>query len=386
MGASNNRFKLLAYILPQTKRVQKRNGILFFLLFLLAGFLIFVFFAVVIFFTLFSGFITTSTHQVESEQFEATQGFPAKGRKYLSIYEKAGKKYGIPWNILAAIHKVETDFGGDLAVSVVGAKGHTQFMDKSWVGWRYPGGTKWGDLENKVDITDPKLIAQYGGYGVDADGDGVANPYSAIDAIHSTANYLSQNHHEGFDWFDRGGPVWQYNHDYEHYVLKVKEYAQTYAHPVIARTPTAFLFPVEGGIVTSPFGRRFHPLKKRWLDHQGIDIGKRAGAPILAAGEGYVVTSRPSTGYGWKIIIDHGGGVESLYAHMEPQDVKVSVGEKITRGQVIAYVGNNGWSTGPHLHFEVHKNGQCIDPNVFLKSKNERNDPHVSLESSPQRK
>lgn len=306
---------------------------------------------------------------MESEQLEVNQGFPEVGKRYLSIYEKAGKEYGVPWNILAAIHKVETDFGQNLAVSVAGAKGHTQFMDKTWVGWRFPGGTKWGDLQNKVDITDPKLIAAYGGYGVDADGDGKADPYSPIDAIHSTAHFLARNHTKGMDWFVRGGAVWQYNHDYEHYVLKVKEYAQAFAHPVFHHGySNSFQFPVDGGVITSPFGMRFHPLQKMWVNHQGLDIGKAAGSPIVAAADGYVVASRVSTGYGWKIVINHGDGIETLYAHMEPHDVMVVAGEKVSRNQVIALVGNNGWSTGPHLHFEVHKNGQTVDPALFLKS------------------
>lgn len=366
MATSNNHLKTLSYLLPPLRPLRKKKSILLLLIIVAGGFMLCSFFAIVLFFTLFSGFVNTSTHQIEAERMQMSNDFPSSGKKYLAIYEEASKKYGVPWNVLAAIHKVETDFGRDLSVSVAGAKGHTQFMDKTWIGWRYPGGTRWGDLQNRVDITNPKLIAQYGGYGVDADGDGMANPYSATDAIHSTANFLSQNHQEGEDWFKRGGAVWHYNHDYEHYVLKVKEFAQNYAHPLIAPTYDAFLFPVEEGRITSPYGMRFHPLKKVWRNHMGIDIGKSLGAPILAAQEGYVVASQSSTGYGWKITIDHGNGVESLYAHMQPEGVKVAVGEKVTKGQLIAYVGNNGWSTGPHLHFEVHKNGQVIDPALVL--------------------
>lgn len=365
VGVSNNPLDIISFTLPPSKKPKR--GRLILLILGIGGFIFFFFFAMVLFFTIFSGFITTSTHQMESQQLEASPGFPAAGKKYLSIYEQAGKEYGVPWNILAAIHKVETDFGQDLSVSVAGAKGHTQFMDKTWIGWRFPGGTKWGDLGNRVDITDPKLIAQYGGYGVDADGDGRANPYSPVDAIHSTANFLARNHTEGADWFARGGAVWQYNHDYEHYVLKVKEYAQNFAHPIVAQAHTQFLFPVEGGTITSPFGMRFDPSRKMWSTHQGMDIAKPAGTPILAANDGYVVTSRVSIGFGWKIIVDHGDGVETLYAHMEPQGVKVFVGEKVSKGQVIALVGSNGWSTGPHLHFEVHKDGQVMDPALFLK-------------------
>jgi murein DD-endopeptidase MepM/ murein hydrolase activator NlpD len=297
-------------------------------------------------------------------------GFPAYAQKYLAIYQSAGKKYGVPWEILAAIHKVETDFGRDLSVSSVGATGHTQFMDKTWVGWGYPGGTALGDLPDSVDITNPKLIAKYGGMGVDANGDGKANPYDPVDAIHATAKYLAANHSPGEDWFAPKGPVWAYNHDYQHYVLKVKAYAEQFATQV-ANTAIAasgqFLFPVSGGQITSTFGRRFHPIKKVYRTHEGIDIGKGLGTPIMAADNGTVVESRASSGYGSKVVIDHGNGLQTLYAHMYQKDVKVRVGQSVKKGQVIALMGSNGWSTGPHLHFEVHKSGRPVDPVAFLK-------------------
>jgi murein DD-endopeptidase MepM/ murein hydrolase activator NlpD len=108
-------------------------------------------------------------------------------------------------------------------------------------------------------------------------------------------------------------------------------------------------------------------VKKIYQLHEGIDIGAPLGTPILASDEGVVVESRVSIGYGWIIVIDHGNGMQTLYAHMYPGNVKVRVGQKVSKGQVIALVGSNGWSTGPHLHFEVHKNGQLIDPELVLR-------------------
>jgi hypothetical protein len=350
------------------KRKKGGKKLLFFILLIMGAGVPVFFFMVVLFFSLFSSFLT-STPTMPTEEYEMSKGFPGEGKKYFSIYEAAEKKYGVPWNILAAIHKVETDFGRNLAVSVAGAKGHTQFMDKTWIGWRFPGGTKWGDLKGSINITDPKLIEKYGGYEVDADGDGKADPYSPMDAIFSTANFLKKNHKNGMDWFKRGGPVWQYNHDYENYVLKVKQYADNFAYPVLSKNRSPFLFPVLDGTVTSLFGERFHPIKKVWIHHQGIDIGKKKGAPILAAEEGNVIISQSSIGYGWKIVIHHGDGLETLYAHMEEEDVNVSVGQHVQKGQTIAFIGNNGWSTGPHLYFEVHKNGKRIDPLLFLEER-----------------
>lgn len=325
-----------------------------------------------LFLTLSTTTETTSVPYVE-EQWQKSQGFPKIAESYLPIYQAAGKKYGVPWNLLAGIHKVETDFGRNLSVSVVGAKGHMQFMDKTWVGWNYPGGTRLGDLPDSVNITDPKLIQKYGGYGVDANGDGIADPNDPVDAIHAAAKYLAANRKPGVDWYERRGPVWYYNHDYENYVLKVKEYAQTFATP-IAEVPSSqlasgqFLWPLPGGRVTSQFGTRFHPIHRTSRFHAGLDIAKNLGAPILASDGGVVIESRAAGGYGWKITIDHGNGYQTVYAHMYSQDVKVSVGEKVAKGQTIALVGSNGWSTGPHLHFEIKRNNRTIDPLTVVKS------------------
>lgn len=315
-----------------------------------------------------------STQSYVEEQWQKSHAFPKEAERYLPIYQEAGKKYGVPWNLLAAIHKVETDFGRNLRVSPVGAKGHMQFMDKTWVGWRYPGGTRLGDLPDSVDITDPKLIQKYGGYGVDANGDGKADPNDPVDAIHAAAKYLAANHQPGTDWFSRRGAVWRYNHDYEHYVLKVKKYAETFATP-IAEVPTTelasgqFLWPLQGGRVTSKFGERIHPIHKTVRFHDGIDIAQAKGSPIFASDGGRVIESRQAGGYGWKITIDHGNGYQTVYAHMYPEDVKVKVGQIVKKGQVIARVGSNGWSTGPHLHFEVKRNQRLIDPMSIFNRK-----------------
>jgi murein DD-endopeptidase MepM/ murein hydrolase activator NlpD len=278
----------------------------------------------------------------------------------------------VPWNLLAGVHKIETDFGQNLSVSYVGAKGHMQFMDKTWLGWNYPGGTSLGDLPNSVNITDPKQIERYGGFGVDANGDGIADPNNPIDAIHAAAKYLAANHQPGTDWYTRGGAVWHYNHDFENYVLKVKQYAETFATPIadVPATDLAsgqFLWPLPGGQVSSPFGQRTHPLQGTLRFHEGIDVGQPLGTPIRASDGGVVTESRKSGGYGWKITIDHGNGYQTVYAHMYEKDVKVQRGQRVNKGQTIALVGSNGWSTGPHLHFEVKRNGRVIDPLSVLR-------------------
>lgn len=117
--------------------------------------------------------------------------------------------------------------------------------------------------------------------------------------------------------------------------------------------------------ITSPFGWRTHPILKVRKYHTGIDIAANTGADILAAADGQVIFSGYYGGYGYAVIIDHGDGISTLYAHCSALLVKE--GDTVKRGQVIAKVGSTGLSTGPHLHFEVRKNGEPVDPMDWLK-------------------
>ncbi|WJY28324.1 lytic transglycosylase domain-containing protein [Sporosarcina trichiuri] len=115
--------------------------------------------------------------------------------EYIPIYKAAADEYDIPWTLLAAHHRVETRFSTmDPLLSPTGAEGHMQFMPCTFVGWSYPGcsGLGKGDIPEK-DKTDPAIIAEYGGYGVDGSGDGKADPFNLEDAIFSAANYLSKS-------------------------------------------------------------------------------------------------------------------------------------------------------------------------------------------------
>ncbi len=120
-----------------------------------------------------------------------------------------------------------------------------------------------------------------------------------------------------------------------------------------------FIKPVIGPI-TSPFGMRFHPILHRWLMHTGVDIGVPYGTPIHAAAAGVVIMAGYMRGYGYTVIIDHGGGVSTLYAHCE--ELLVHEGEHVDQGKVIGLVGSTGLATGPHLHFEVRINGVPVNP------------------------
>lgn len=120
-----------------------------------------------------------------------------------------------------------------------------------------------------------------------------------------------------------------------------------------------FIRPVNGAIV-SGFGMRYHPILKVERMHNGVDIAAPYGAPIKAAADGEVVFAGYRRGYGNTIIIDHGGGVATLYGHCSA--LAVGEGTIVKQGQVIGYVGATGLATGPHLHFEVRHNGEPVNP------------------------
>ena len=117
--------------------------------------------------------------------------------------------------------------------------------------------------------------------------------------------------------------------------------------------------------ITSYFGYRMHPVLNVWKYHSGMDIAASTGASIIAAGPGKVILAQTYGGYGNCVIIDHGGGVVSLYGHASK--LLVSEGQTVTKGQEIAKVGSTGISTGPHLHFEVRENGVVVEPLDYLQ-------------------
>ena len=120
--------------------------------------------------------------------------------------------------------------------------------------------------------------------------------------------------------------------------------------------------PVDGARITSRFGFRRHPILGYNKMHQGIDFGAGSGTPVLASGDGVVVEARRWGGYGNWVRIRHAGGYETGYAHLSRYAKGLKPGQRVSQGQVIAYVGSTGASTGPHLHYEIWRKGQRVNP------------------------
>lgn len=120
------------------------------------------------------------------------------------------------------------------------------------------------------------------------------------------------------------------------------------------------------GKITSDFGKRINPLTKKEENHAGIDIDAKIGTDVRAVYDGTVETVENSKTMGLMLVIDHNNGFKTTYGHLSESNV--NEGEMITKGSSIALTGNSGNSTGPHLHFEVYKNGKAVNPIDYLKN------------------
>ncbi|MBM7650125.1 membrane-bound lytic murein transglycosylase B [Bacillus ectoiniformans] len=147
--------------------------------------------------------------------------------EYIPIYKAAEKEYGVPWELLAAHHRVETKFSRmDPLLSPAGAEGHMQFMPCTFVGWSHPtcSGLGKGEIPH-VEKVNPAVISKYGGYGVDANGDGKADPFDLEDAVFSAAHYLKAN---GAADGELERAIFAYNHS-QTYVNDVLHFLQEYS-------------------------------------------------------------------------------------------------------------------------------------------------------------
>lgn len=130
---------------------------------------------------------------------------------------------------------------------------------------------------------------------------------------------------------------------------------------VLASTPT--IWPVKGWL-TAGFGYRRSPFTGLRQMHEGVDISNTVGTPVVAPADGLVSYAGPLGGFGNVISIDHGHKISTFYGHLHRQ--RVSQGERVRRGDVIAFVGTTGRATGPHLHYEIQVNGSAVDPSKYV--------------------
>lgn len=146
--------------------------------------------------------------------------------------------------------------------------------------------------------------------------------------------------------------------------LSVPNGLQFGAEPLTANMPS--LWPLMGPI-TSPFGAREDPMLGGGEGefHKGVDISAPFGTPIRATGDGVILSAAVGNGYGKEVVIDHGGGVHTIYAHMS--GFHVSTGDVVVRGQIIGYVGLTGRSTGAHVHYEVRMRDVPVNPHKYMR-------------------
>ena len=146
-------------------------------------------------------------------------------------------------------------------------------------------------------------------------------------------------------------------------ITRMIQRSQMVGGSYVAGGSGAMIWPLNGPI-TSEFGWRTHPIFGTQRYHSGLDIGGDYGLPIVAAASGTVIHAGWISGYGYTVIIDHGGGITTLYGHNE--SLLVGEGESVSQGQTIAMCGSTGNSTGPHCHFEVRENGEPVSPYSYL--------------------
>src|SRR5882724_1571945 len=120
--------------------------------------------------------------------------------------------------------------------------------------------------------------------------------------------------------------------------------------------------PLEFSRITSGFGMRRHPIFLQWRAHQGVDYGAPAGTRVKSTGEGVVSFAGRRNGYGNLIVLRHHGGYSTYYAHLRNFARGMRAGSRIVQGEIIGYVGQTGWASGPHLHYEFHLHNQNRNP------------------------
>lgn len=258
---------------------------------------------------------------------------------------------GITAPLLAAQLEQESGWNPS-AVSPAGAQGLSQFMPGTWLG-----------------------------ESIDGNGDGIRDPFNPADAIASQAAFMCKllaavtadtsltgdpidlalaGYNAGLEAVQRYHGVPPYS-ETQHYIVRIRHLMATYADPAAsapgAGIPGSWVRPLHGTHITSGFGYRWDRL------HAGVDFGAPIGTPIYAASNGTVLATGPVSGFGQWVKLQHPGNITTVYGHISR--ATVTVGQAVQTGQLIAYSGNEGHSTGPHLYFETRSGDSPVDPVAF---------------------
>ena len=134
--------------------------------------------------------------------------------------------------------------------------------------------------------------------------------------------------------------------------------------PSIAAISVPAGMPLQSAMLTSDYGMRTHPVLGGRRNHKGVDLAQPTGTPVYATADGIVSKAEPYSSYGNYIQIEHGGELQTRYAHLS--GYAVGAGEQVRKGQLIGFVGSTGRSTGPHLHYEVRVAGEAVDPTPYM--------------------
>lgn len=334
-----------------------------------------------------SNIVECITKHVSGGTFAFGFGGAISGNWYPQEYEALYKKYaemaGIDWFILAAVHGQETTFSTNPVATdpkkgsynkrgeLVGAVGHFQFMPATWVGWasaRDFNVTSKGAIRGDISfIKVPANIKKYGGLGKDANNDGVADPWHIEDSMYAAAlyiksyGYISGNENAIKTALAKynGGPTYYVSNDAQKYAADVYANGKRYEAGPVQAAP----IPVSSGALTAPtvgrltsgFGIRSIKLYNNEVKmHYGTDIANSQGTPIVSVADGVVVKALYHAKWGNYVQIQHnveGREFRTLYAHLSR--IRVSVGQSVTKGQLIGDMGATGSADGSHLHIEL---------------------------------
>lgn len=321
----------------------------------------------------FAFFVVLTSAGSEEQDFSA-YGYEAwageiSGVPYAEFINKAANKHGVDPALIAAIIEQESRFNPK-AKSSVGARGLMQLM---------PLVCRGANLDPDGDCYDPeknimagtaeiaRYLKQYNGnlelalaaYNA---GPVAVNKYGGVPPYSETLDYVNRKcRTKGVK--ECGVPPL-----YEKY-KKLRTGPQD--GPLIVKSSTVskkgFLWPVPGySRISSPYGMRYHPIRKEYRKHHGIDIPAPIGTNVIAVQDGVVSSIEYNNLYVGNVVVINHGSVTSRYVHLHK--IKVSPGQRVKAGQVIALSGNTGkWTTGPHLHFEIKSKGVLVNPLSYVK-------------------